>query len=279
MESTMKSKGFRLLMSLAGFYAMNALGGGEIQEVVTSQIKEIYPFYLKLGTGASFSSKADISVDTRVWDPSPNGYNATLKNSELYELGVGYSFSPLWSLEITGTTRPSYRYRKFQQSQTANTPGFLGDKTRFFKLTSHDILLNLLLDTGICDRLAYSFGESKLRPILGAGLGAAYNTVRDFHSKTAQAVSQNPPLFSVATIMNNHTKTSFAYQLFTGLRLTCRERFNIDLGYRYFNGGRFLSNSYIVDVATNLPTPITVPAWRGKLKAQEVFLSLSYALL
>jgi opacity protein-like surface antigen len=282
----LKNKFLNLAACLGIGISSAAFAGGEAVEIVEEVAKPIYPFYLKLGVGGSFSRDANLKVDTRSWDPSPDGYNANLGDTAFYEVGFGYVFSPLWNIEVAGTARPSFEYEKFQRAVANNTNiGALGDKTRKFKLSNQSLMFNLVLDTlGLStDQWVYDFGNNRqLRPVFAAGIGVAYNKVYDFHSVTQNVVQSGPPVVvNVASIMNENRHSDFAWQLLAGLRLTCHERVTVDLNYRYFNGGTFKSNDYTIDLPVGAGTnqPISSPPWEGKLKANEVVVSANIALL
>jgi len=125
-----------LLTIVFGFLATSlALAGGPVMLAPTSS-PPINKAYISIGGGYSWSSMASINVDTRIWDPAPQGYDANLNSTEFYQLAYGYNITPLFTTEVDIVYRPEYKYKKFQTSTSAGTPGFLGTKTRFFNLSN-----------------------------------------------------------------------------------------------------------------------------------------------
>ena len=64
------------------------------------------PFFLKFSIGGSFSRKADICVDQRFWDPSPQSYNAKLGNSEVYSVMFGFIHNSYLNCAVEVSRRP-----------------------------------------------------------------------------------------------------------------------------------------------------------------------------
>ncbi|HEY4832621.1 MAG TPA: hypothetical protein VIH61_08705 [Waddliaceae bacterium] len=233
-------------------------------------------FFISMGWGYSWSPKIDLDVDTNVWDPAVQGYNGNIGNTELYSVGFGYHFCPLFSLALEFDYRPKFKYKKFQTSTASTTPGFIGTTTRFFRLSNWSYTLNLYLNKQGRFWACNYWCDRSVAPFLGAGLGVSYNTVHDFHS--VSPIPAGASFAPVHSIMQARTATSFTGQVMAGLVSYLTERLSAELGYRRFYGGRFFTNNYVVDVPSGFTSPIQVPAWRGHLHANEVYLSLNYAL-
>tara|TARA_R110002126_G_scaffold175960_1_gene324559 strand:+ start:11964 stop:12758 length:795 start_codon:yes stop_codon:yes gene_type:complete len=226
--------------------------------------------YVKLGSGGSYSMKAGISPDHQTWDTSPQGYNADVGNTALYSAAFGYHISSLLSGDIQYIYRPSYNYEKYQTSSAAGTANFSGNKTRYFDLQSNSLMANAYLHgreyPGILNR---ALGQGFfVEPFIGGGLGVAFNTVSNFHSvsQTRSGVNRGP----VVAMILDHERTSLAYQFSAGLNLYNNTHFNLGAGYRYYNGGVFTSENYLIE------HQITVPPWKGTLQANEFFIDLMY---
>lgn len=224
--------------------------------------------HLILGTGASFSNESNISADPFLWDPPVQGYNATLDNSEFYTAGVGYQVSSLIDADIEVTYRPSFHYNKLQTPIPSPTTGVLGSKTRQFDLTNSSVMANVFLDGQGTNLFTKLNSLTTLQPFVGGGIGIAYNTLSNFHSVLAS--SSIAGTNGVASIMNSNSQTTFAWQISAGAELLYAETWRLDLGYRYFDGGRFKSNNYLFF------NQVTVPPWSGRFTANEVFLNLNY---
>ena len=77
-----------------------------------------------------------------------------------------------------------------------------------------------------------------------------------------------------------NTTRSFAYQFSVGFDVKTSRKLALGVGYRYLNAGHFSSNNYIVDNPDNisLTSGVTVPAWTGILRTNEVYVTLKYAI-
>ena len=216
--------------------------------------------YLKFSTGGSFSYTSNIYADPIYWDASPQGYDSNLGNSALYGIAGGRHFSPLLNGDIEFIYRPSFNYAKYQTSTAVNTILFNGNKNRYFNFQSNSLMGNLYLKgSGISDRFNF-FG---VEPFIGGGIGVAFNTIQDFHSQR----------FSDSTfrgIMQDHLKTSLAFQFSAGMRLISSVNYEFDLGYRYYNATTYISSNYIIN-SIDYSTP-----WKGTFQSNEFFVHLGY---
>ncbi len=228
--------------------------------------------YIKLGSGGSYSMSSHINPSPIFWDSSPEGYSQKLSKTAVYSSAFGYNYSPLISTDIEFIYRPAYEYSKFQTSTDQSTTSPLGNKTRRFNFESNSLMGNVYLHgTGISNKLKLKVHDHfNLEPFLGGGAGVSFNTVSNFNSLRTNN--------EIASLMANHFNTSFAWQLSAGVELLTDCVFNLAAGYRYYNGGRFDSNNYLL---ADLPTEIslyTLTPWSGQFQANEFFVTLSYKL-
>lgn len=235
--------------------------------------------YVKIGAGGSFSQKAGIKVDNRFWDFAPEGYNEDIGNSEFYTVCFGYKILRFFKTDLEVSVRPSFKYKKFQSSSLGTQLGFIGTKTRFFRLSNTSIMGNFYLyASGLSDNLIFDVENYfSIEPFIGVGIGVAYNTINDFHSVLARTTNSNGlRLHVVGTVLPEFTKKTFAAQATFGLEfLAFDERLGIDLGYRFFYGGKIETNNFATSLNTHLLTKAaTVPPWTGKLKSNEFFINL-----
>lgn len=233
--------------------------------------------FITIGGGYSWSYEGSIRASPKFWDASPQGYNNDLKRSEVYTAGLGYHFRPLVSLLFEVGYRPNYKYRKFQTSTAFSTPGFLGTKTRHFRLSSLSFTFNVFLNKeGNC--LQWKLGKCyAIAPFIGGGVGVSYNDLYDFYS----SVPKVGQVSGAASIENNKVHAAFAAQAMAGFVNKVTERFSFDIGYRWFYGGRILSNNYTTDynvVSGVASPPEYVSPWKGVLGANEIFINLNYSL-
>lgn len=252
----MRKRSLVLLLGLP-FYTMGWAGG--IENIVPEN-----HVFITVGSGYSWSQSADISVDTSVWDASPQGYDNNVSNSLILDAEAGYIINSLLSVGAGLSYRGDYQYSQFQTSTASATPGFIGDKTRFFDLNNTAVMGNLYLNKfGAHHYLDYHFTHAiNIFPFAGAGVGVGYNNMTNFHSEVPTTGS-----VGVASVMPDNTEKSLAYQAMVGLVLEINSTLSFDGGYRYFNGGNFKSNNYI----PNGTPPETAPAWTGNLSANEAF--------
>ena len=117
---------------------------------------------------------------------------------------VGYQFTPNWRVELEGSWREDHM-------KPANGLGYKG---------KYD-------DVAGMANLIYDFApEWTVHPFIGAGIGADREYVKERGGGGA---------FQITTT----GQTEFAYQGLAGLSWAASDRINIDLTYRYLNGGKF----------------------------------------
>ena len=223
--------------------------------------------YFKVGSGGSYSMSAGINnPNPAYWDASPQGYNGDVGQSALYSAAIGYNYSQLISTDFEYIYRPSFNYTKYQTSTATNTIFFNGDKTRYFNLESNSLMWNIYLHgKGYSDTLTYHLYDNFfVEPFIGGGIGAAFNTVSNFHSILSTG--------SVKAIEANNLMTSLAWQFTAGVNFFNHDHLSLGTGYRYYNGQQFSSNSYIIN------TQDTAPNWTGTIQANEFFIQLNYKL-
>ncbi|MCL4361440.1 porin family protein [Candidatus Dependentiae bacterium] len=231
-------------------------------------------YYLRAQTGASFGQCSKIKVDTIIWDPSPQGYNAELGTAPIAGLEGGINFHEWISLGASVNFRSKYKYCKFQTSTSTSTPGFIGDKTRIFNLDNTSFMLNLTLNR-TANSYGYEFDCFKLCPYVGFGIGWSRTTIYNFHSVRVQQITSGSfTTNQVSSIMSTFGQNHFAWDLEFGLNLTFHEDLSLSIGYRYYDAGSFRSNNFLIDTSASFPTPIQIPAWKGKLRANELVIQL-----
>lgn len=247
----------------------NSSFAGTMGEVKSCSDLSCMPWFLEFGSGVSWSNDANINVDTNVWLRTPDGYSSALGTVPLYTAGVGYTISPLVSVDASYTFRGIYNYKKHQ----VDTQSSVQDRTRYFNLNSNALMLNgTLYGQGWSDKLAYEMnGVGLIQPVIGGGIGVSYNTMSNFHS--VMDFRQE-----IISEMQDLTKASFAWQLNAGLELK-KDRFSFDVGYRYFNAGSFTSNNFIPTevYGTSEYRGVLIPGWLGTLSANEIYFTAKVA--
>lgn len=216
--------------------------------------------YLKFSSGGSFSYTSHIYADPIYWDASPQGYNGKLGHSALYGVAGGRHFNPLWSGDIEFIYRPSFHYKKYQTSTAYNTIFFNGEKNRYFNFESNSLMANLYLNgSGLSDR----FNNFGAEPFIGGGLGVAFNTIKDFHTQRFSDAS-------FRGILQDHLRSSLAFQFSAGMRLITHSNYEFDLGYRYYNANTYSTSNFVINTI-DYATP-----WKGTFQSNEFFVHLGY---
>ncbi len=245
-----------------------------------STVRERKAFF-KIMSGASFSQKADISVDLTFWDPALQGYNNDLGTAPIIGAGFGYQFLSFLSADVSVAYRWNYEYKKFQTTPpNPTTPQPLPSKTRHFDLDSTSVIFTARFHGKGIDGCFYTADSegSYIAPVLGAGIGFTYHRVSNFFSKFAPT-SITKPEPGAGSIGSSTSKTSFTYQLEAGAEYKYKGTWGVTVGYRWFDAGKFKTPNHIIG-GTGLPgNPLAgsmVPPWTGKLRAHEVFAELAY---
>ncbi len=251
------------------------------EEVCTNNDKLVcHHWYLVLGSGYAFSRRGVIEVNHDFWDPSDEGYDRSMGSSPFFTVGFGKILGCWFDVDVTYTYYLPFHFQKYQTSAVEATPGFTGPRrSRFFDLEHQNIMFNFTLDPFT----AFCFADDwklHIRPVVGAGMGAGINRVTNFHTIGFEGTGATLiPVGSATSIWVPRTHSSFAWQVYAALRFGhCRLcPFSFDIGYRYYNGGRFLGPQHIVrNTGDGLGFPIDAPSWKGKLRADELYLTINY---
>lgn len=238
----------------------------------------ISPFYSRIEAGGSFSKCASICADPRAWDPAREGYDADLNNAPFASISMGYNINSYMSIGASFTYRGPFKYCKRQTPlETSGTPAFLGEKTRFFDLENNSFMLDFYLNrSGINSYYNYDVYCGNISPYLGVGIGWSKNAVYNFHSQLSETIQVNNFTTNrVASIMTYKVDNEFAWQISLGVDYNINSCINIGLGYRYFDGGCFKTNNYVVDNLPDYIREVNLPAWTGKLKTNEIVASFT----
>ena len=138
-------------------------------------------------------------------------------NTPFINAGIGYEFNNWLRFDVTG----EYRSRTDINAYGIYTfgGGTFGDQYQGF-LTSEIVLANAYIDLGTWDCIT---------PFIGAGIGAAHNTMNDLVD-IGIATSGNG-------IGRDSSSWSPAWALQAGLAYTVTPDFTVELAYRYLNYG------------------------------------------
>ncbi|WP_058441243.1 outer membrane protein [Legionella brunensis] len=232
----------------------------------------VYPWFGSIGTGYSWTEKPGIvNPNPAQWAFSAEGYDADLGNRGFYSFALGKQVHDYIDVSISYLVHEVFNYQKFQTAPPGISGPATGDiRTRYFDLDNRAILVNGFLHP----MKAWSnFANVAFTPFIGGGIGYAYNEVRDFHT-VARLVAAGVPIGSITSIGNPASRSSFAWQASAGVSLKPQQsHFSVDVGYRYYDGGKFEGSSRVFGNADGF---VGLSPWEGRLKANQAFVEFKY---
>lgn len=258
--------------------------------------QEEHKFYLGAETTHAMSLFANMNVNNTpqpvsgfTFDRSPSGWDNKLNNTFGYGVLAGYNLSDIFALELTYNNRPSFKYNKFQNAE--NAFGTVQNRTRYFDLQNQTTMLNGIVHLApIFDMLKTFKDKSGVSPFINLGVGFAKNTVSNFHTFVNNGtVGNKSSSGAIVSKMTDKTVYKLAAQAGLGLNYTITTRWAMKIGYRFIYGGKFTTQDYITDdpdalhnsgnANSYLPgSGNAAHPWTGTLKANEVYLGLTYSL-
>ncbi len=228
-------------------------------------------WYGVVGAGYAFSRKAHIRVGTD-WDPSPSSHDDKFTDTPFFFIGFGRTFCNWIDFDVTYSFYQPLHYQKFKTADAED----VGTHTHFFDLDHQNLMFDLTLDSVGW----FCFGDCwglNIRPIVGAGIGVGINSITNFHSVDFGGATV--PVGSTTDIGDRKRGTSFAWQVLAALRFgvcNCCP-FSFDIGYRYYDGGRFHGPTrFVLNTAAGAGAQTSLSAWKGRFTANEVYLALNY---
>lgn len=198
---------------------------------------------------------------------------------------AGYNLTDIFALELAYNNRPSFKYEKFQNSTNANST--VQNRTRHFDLQNSTIMLNGVVHlASIFDILKTFKDVSKLSPFINLGIGLAENKVTNFYTFVNSGTSMlddSSTKGAIVSKMADKNIYKLAAQAGLGLNYDITTRWAMKASYGFIYGGKFTTHDYIQDdpdvLHSSLPgSGNTVYPWTGTLKANEVYLGLTYSL-
>lgn len=225
-----------------------------------------YSFYIKAGSGISFSESVNIKAPSPPWNTANQGYNAQLGNCPIASFGLGCELGQIVDLEVNVSNRSTFKYRKFQ------TPTSGGSSyTRKFDLNVTPILFSAnLLGRGLpC--LNWDLCCGSLYPIIGAGAGVSYLLITNFRTTGLPPTGNSSPFESFSSENQYTLRQNFTYTLLAGLEYSYNDSWAIGTGYRWFNAGHFKGPRYF-RVDSGSAVDVDSDQWRMRLRANEWFI-------
>lgn len=233
---------------------------------------EDYSFYIKAGTGVSFSESANVSAPSSTWNPAIQGYNSSLGNRAIGELALGIEFCKFMDLEVGISNRSTFKYRKFQ------TPVGGGDSyTREFDLDVTSTLFSVGFLGRDIECLNWDFACGTVYPVLGFGLGVSNLKITNFRTTGLPPTGDSAPYNSFSA-ENEHTlRQNFTYTIFLGFEYNYNECWAVSTGYRWFDAGKFKGPRY-QRVANGSAVDVEGQEWKMRFRANEWFIQLKIFL-
>jgi len=241
-----------------------------------------YRFYLGAEGTYAVSLNANINVSSI---PSASGayfnssdYNSNkLKQTFGYGLLAGYNLSDIFALELAYNNRPSFKYEKPPVINSTQ-------HTRYFDLQNQTTILNGVIHLAPIFAVLKAFKDcSNIEPFINLGAGFARNTITNSHTVGSNNASSYYRGASYSQMIDK-TVYKLAAQAGLGLNYNLNARWQAKAGYRFIYGGKFTSQDYILDNPDYIEgvgtanTGNSIAPWEGTLKANEVYLGLTYLL-
>lgn len=224
-----------------------------------------YSFYIKAGSGVSFSESAHVVAPPATWSPAVQGYNSKLGNRVIFDLSIGCELMNLMDLEVGISNRSTFKYRKFQTPVSGG-----GSYTRQFDLDVTPILfsINLLGRDHPC--LNWDTACGKIYPIIGAGMGVSNLSITNFRTTGLPPSGDSSP-FASFSAENQHTlHKNFTYTALIGFEYNYNDCWAIATGYRWFDAGKFKGPRF-QRVATGAAVDIAGEEWKMRFRSNEWF--------
>lgn len=225
-----------------------------------------YSFYIKVGTGVSFSECAKIVAHDPPWNTAVQGYNADLCHAPIASFAVGCELYDIVDLEVDFANRSIFEYRKFQ-TPTAGGASY----TREFDLDITSIFFNVnLLGKGF-ECLNWDLCCGTLYPIIGFGVGASNLLITNFRTTGLPPTGDSFP-FASFSVENQYTlRRKFTSTLLAGFEYNRDDCWAISTGYRWFNPECFKGPRF-VRAASGAAVDVDGDEWRMRFRANEWFI-------
>jgi opacity protein-like surface antigen len=274
---THKTAGLLLMLMLFNSMAWSGTVGTTETDAITHVWSTPDTIYMTLRAGGSISEKASVVAPLTYWDLAPEGYNDNVGHSQVLGASVGYVISPLFQFEMGLDNRSSFKYKKHQSAPSFTLSDFdWGPRIRAFEINNTTVMSSLFVNgSGMPSPIAYKGKTYTIDPFIGVGIGVACNGLDKLHS-----LQSNPPYRAFSVMTSEHTTQEFAYQFMAGFDIKTNRKIAIGFSYRYLDAGAFQSSNHLSDNSntTTLSSGTAVPAWSGKLRINEVYATLKYAL-
>lgn len=223
-------------------------------------------FYIKVGSGISFSESANVVAPSPPWNPAVQGYNSKLGNRPIASLSIGCELWHLVDLEANISNRSTFKYRKFQTPKSGG-----GSYTRKFDLSVTPILFSANVLGRCLPYFNWDICCGTIYPIIGAGVGVSYLQITNYRTTGLPPTGDSSPYASFSAENQYTLRKKFTYTLLAGIEYSYNDCFAIGTGYRWLNAGHFKGPRY-QRVASGSAVDVAGDAWKMRFRANEWFI-------
>jgi opacity protein-like surface antigen len=229
-------------------------------------------FYIKGGSGVSFSESAKVVAPSPTWNPALQGYNATLGNQAIADLSIGCELMHLADVEVGVSTRSTFKYRKFQTALDGSA-----SYTREFDLDVIPILFSVNLLGREIPCLNWDIACGKIYPIVGVGVGVSSLLISNFRTTGLPPSGGSAP-FPSFSAENQYTRhTNFTYTALIGFEYNYHDCWALATGYRWLDAGKFKGPRFL-RVDTGAAVDVGGQEWKMRFRSNEWFIALKIFL-
>jgi opacity protein-like surface antigen len=237
-------------------------------------IQEFSGWYLRGDIGMSNQSVGSLdNYSYHTAGTTVTSINKSFDSAPFFGLGVGYQFNNWLRADLTGEYRAKANFHGSDNGTFADggtgriTDTYTGSKSEWV------VMGNLYADLGTW------WG---ITPFIGAGIGAAYNTISGFQDTgigvhSAAWAAANPtldPKINSVWYAGESGKWNFAWAVHAGLAYRVTPGFTVELAYRYLDLGKAqTANTYPYDYST-----VGHPFYFNNLTSHDVKLGLRWML-
>lgn len=255
----------RILTLLIPLFLLTIHISNSVNAECVCQPIEDYLFYVKVGSGISFSERANVIAPPTTWNPAIQGYDSKLGNRAVADLSIGCELLQSIDLEISISARSAFEYRKFQ------TPVSGGDSyTREFDLDVIPLLFSARILGKDISCLNWDIACGKIYPIVGAGIGISNLFIRNYRTTGLPPSGDSFPFPSFSAENQYTYRKNFTYTALVGLEYNYKERWAIATGYRWLDAGKFKGPRF-QRVATGAAVDVAGQEWEMRFRANEWF--------
>lgn len=251
----------RILTSL---YLLAITMSGVINAECCFQLPD-HSFYIKVGSGISFSESANVIASPPTWNQAVQGYNSKLGNRAIADLSIGCEVMHLMDFEVSISTRSTFKYRKFQ------TPVDGGESyTREFDLDVTPILFSVNFLGRDIPYLNWDIACGKIYPIMGVGIGFSNLLITNFRTTGLPPSGGSSPFASFSAENQYTLRKNFTYTALVGFEYNYNDCWAIATGYRWFDSGEFKGPRF-QRVATGSAVDLAGEEWKMRFGSNEWF--------